>query len=96
LLLTLGELLLKAPLHEFKAFKEWVLTSQEEVEPSLSQILSQTHSLAKPFLNQLSHVFSKEIPHDLPPKRAIKHHIDLILGATLLTNRPIGCTLNKP
>ena len=85
-----------ASLYEVKGFKEWILTSLDEAELSLSQILSQTHSLAKPFLNQLSHVFSKEIPHDLPPKRAIKHHIDLILGATLLTNRPIGCTLNKP
>jgi len=27
------------------------------------------------------HVFPQDIPYGLPPKRAIEHHIDLILGA---------------
>jgi len=83
LLLSLGELFLKTSLHEFKAFKEWILSSQQEVKPFLSQTLSQTQPLAIPLLEQFSYVFPKEIPHGLPPKRTIEHHIDLIHGAIL-------------
>jgi len=59
--------------------KEWLLLSLEEVETSLAQI----HPLATSLLKQFSHVFLEDIPHDLPPKRTIQHHIDLIPGAIL-------------
>ena len=40
-----------------------------------------------PLLEQFSYVILEEIPHGLPPKRIIQHHIDVVPEAILL-NRP--------
>ena len=73
LVLTCSESLLKASHHEYKAFKEWILTSLEEA----------THPLSIALLKLYSHVFPEEIPSGLPPKRSIQHHINLVPGAIL-------------
>jgi len=67
MLLTLGEPFLKASQHKFKALGEWLLLSLEEIENPPSQ----THPFAISLLEQFSHVFPKDIPHGLPPKRTI-------------------------
>jgi len=82
LILTCSESLLKATHHEFKAFKEWILTSLEE-----SKTPYPTHPLAIALLKVYSHVFLEEIPPRLPPQRSIQHHIDLIPSA-ILPNKP--------
>jgi len=82
LILTCSEFLLKASHHEFKAFKEWILTSLEEAETP-----HPTHPLAIVLLKLYSHVFPEEILPGLPPKRSIQPHIDLIPGA-ILPNKP--------
>ena len=82
LLLTCSESLLKASHHEFKAFKEWILTTLEE-----SEAPHPTHPMAMELLTHFTHVFPDEIPSGLPPKRLIQHHIDLIPGA-VLPNKP--------
>ena len=78
LLLSLGEPVLKASQHEFKALKEWILQVQTEPETPLP-----SHPIAKVILSQFGHLFPNEIPTGLPPKRDIQHHIDLIPGAVL-------------
>jgi len=50
------------------------IPSQNGTKPPL-------HALASQLLQDFSHVFSKEIPSDLPPQISIQHHIDLIPGA---------------
>jgi len=80
--LTLGEPLLKASQHEFKASKEWILQVQDGPETPLP-----SHPIAKVILNQFSHLFPNELPSGLPPKRGIQHHIDLIPGS-ILPNKP--------
>ena len=82
LLLTCSEPLLKASLHEFKAFKAWILTSLEETENPYP-----THPMAIALLTKFVHVFLDEIPPGLPPNQSIQHHIDLIPGA-VLPNKP--------
>jgi len=82
LFLTFSKPLLKASYHEFKAFKYWIVTCQEEPETSISK-----HPLAVALLQTYAHVFPEEIPAGLPPKRDTQHHINLILGATL-ANKP--------
>ena len=57
LILTCSESLLKASHHEFKAFKEWILTSLEEAETP-----HPTHPLAIALLKLYSHVFPEEYP----------------------------------
>ena len=57
LFLTFGEPLLKASHHEFKALKEWILSSLEE-----SETLTPTHPMAIALLKLFSHVFPEEIP----------------------------------
>ena len=42
-----------------------------------------THPMAIALLKRFEHVFPDEIPPDLPPKRSIQHHIDLIPEAVL-------------
>ena len=37
----------------------------------------------EPLLQEFKNVFPKEIPHGLPPSRAIEHQIDLHPGASL-------------
>ena len=81
-LLTFSEALLKAENHEFKAFKEWILTTQDEPESLLP-----THPFAKTLIQKFCHLFPEEIPNGLPPKRDIQHHIDLIPGS-ILPNKP--------
>ena len=82
LLLACSEAAIKATLHEYKPFKEWILVSLEEAEPA-----QPLHHMAKTLLELYSHVFPEEIPPGLPPKRSIQHHIDLIPGA-VLPNKP--------
>ena len=82
MILTCSESLLKASHHEFKGFKEWILTSLEESETPYP-----THPMAVALLKLYGHVFPEEIPSGLPPKRSIHHHIDLIHGA-ILPNKP--------
>ena len=82
LVLACSESLLKASHHEYKTFKEWILTSLEEAETP-----HPTHPLAIALLKLYSHVFPEEIPSGLPPKRSIQHHIDLVPGA-ILPNKP--------
>ena len=81
-LLALNESVLKASQHEFKAFKEWILSIQEEPDNLLP-----THRVAKALLEKFCHLFPEEIPTGLPPKRDIQHHIDLIPGS-ILPNKP--------
>ena len=81
-LLALNESVLKASQHEFKAFKEWILSIQEEPDNLLP-----THPVAKALLEKFCHLFPEEIPTGLPPKRDIQHHIDLIPGS-ILPNKP--------
>jgi len=82
ILLACNEAAIKATLHEYKPFKEWILASLDEAEPT-----QPVHHKAKPLLKLFSHVFPEEIPPGLPPKRSIQHHIDLIPGA-VLPNKP--------
>jgi len=78
LFLTFSKPLPKAFYHEFKAFKEWIITFLDE-----SETATPTHPATIALLKQFSHVFLEEIPPGLPPKRFIQHHIDLILDAIL-------------
>jgi len=82
LLLSMSEPILKASPHEFKAFKEWILSIQDELASLLA-----AHPVAKALIQNFCPLFLKEIPMDLPPKRDIQHHIDLILGS-ILPNKP--------
>jgi len=82
-LLTLLESTLKAEQREFKAFKEMILFTPSQTNPSETPI----HPIAKQLLLEFSHVFLEDIPHDFTPKRAIQHHIDHIPGA-ILPNKP--------
>ena len=50
--LTFSEPLLKASYHEFRAFKDWILISQEEPETSPPK-----HPLAVALLQTYAHVF---------------------------------------
>jgi len=79
LLLTVSELLLKASQPEFKAFKEWILSMQEEPRTPLP-----THLVAKTLIQNFCHLFPKEIPMGFHPKRDIQHHNNLILGSSYL------------
>jgi len=54
LLFACSEHLLKAPCHDFRAFREWILTSQEESEFPLP-----SHPRAKSLLKRFSHIFPK-------------------------------------
>jgi len=78
MLFAYSEPFLKASYHEFRAFKEWILATQEE-----SKSLLPDHSIAKSLLKWFSHVFPEEIPSGLPPKRDLQHHINLIPGSVL-------------
>jgi len=81
-LLTFSETLLKASIHEFEAFKEWILTIQDEAESPMP-----TYPIAKSLIQAFCHLFPEEIPMGLPPKRDIQHHTDLISGS-ILPNKP--------
>jgi len=81
LFVTCSEPLLKASLHEFRDFKEWILTSLEE-----SKTPYPTHPMAIALLDLFSHVFPDEVPPGLPPKRSIQY-IDLLPGA-ISPNKP--------
>jgi len=76
LLLTFSEPLLRATHHEFRAFKEWILTVQDEYDSSPLK-----HPLVVTLFQTYAHVFPKEIPTGLSPKHDIQHHIDLIREA---------------
>jgi len=54
--------LLHSQLHEFDAFKEWILLGQEPAE-----VRDSSHPLLTHLIKAFSHVFSQEIPHGLPP-----------------------------
>jgi len=83
LFLSFSEPLLRASHHEFRAFRDWILTNLDEPETT-----SLKHPLAMALLQTFPHVFPDEIPAILPPKRDIQHHIDLIHGAVIQTNQP--------
>jgi len=74
--LSMCKPILKASQHEFKAFKEWILSMQYEQES-----LMPTHPIARTLIENFCHLFPKEIPTGLSPKRDIQHHIDLIPSA---------------
>ena len=78
LFLTFSEPPLKASHHEFRTFKDWILTNQGEPE-----ITSPKHPLAMALLQTYGRVFPDEITAGLPAKRDIQHHIDLSPGAVL-------------
>ena len=63
MLFSCSEPLLKASYHEFRAFREWILATQQEYESPLPD-----HSIAKSLLKRFSNVFPKEIPFRLPQK----------------------------
>ena len=64
LFLTFSEPLLKASHHEFRSFEDWILTSQDEPETTLTK-----HPFAVTLLQTYAHLFPDEIPVSLPPKR---------------------------
>ena len=73
-LLTFLEPTLKGEPSEFKDLKEMTLHC-----PALdTQTRTASHPLAKPILQESSHVFLNDIPHDIPPKITPQHHLDLI------------------
>ncbi|XP_019451839.1 PREDICTED: uncharacterized protein LOC109353938 [Lupinus angustifolius] len=61
-------------------YKSFCLSSTAAEKATMPQFL-------KDFLDEFNDVFPKEVSNGLPPLRGIKHHIDLIPGASLL-NRP--------
>ena len=72
--LTFLEPTLKAEPSEFTDLKEMILH-----RPALdTQNRTPSHPLAKPILQESSHVFLKDIPHDIPPKITPQPHLDLI------------------
>jgi len=78
----MSEPILKASQHEFKAFKEWIQSMQDEPERAMP-----THPIARTLIDNFSHLFHKEIPMGLPPKRDSQHPIDLI-PSSILPNKP--------
>jgi len=70
---------LKTKPSEFKDLKEMILYT-----PTLdTQTETPLHPLAKPLLQESSHVIPKDIHHSLTPKRIVQHHINLIPRAIL-------------
>jgi len=61
-----SEPILKDFLHEFKAFAEWILSMQDEPESLMA-----TYPIARTLIENFCHLFPKEIPTGLPPKRDI-------------------------
>jgi len=84
-LLTCSEPLLKAYHHEFKAFREWILTSLEETETPYP-----THPMAVALLAKFIHVFPKEIPPGLPLSVLFNTTSISFLEPSYPINRPIG------
>jgi len=80
--------LLKSRMNEFEPYKEGIFLGQE-----LILGMASTPSLIKRLLHTFKHVFPKEIPHGLPPKRSIQHKIDLITCSTL-PNKPLAYRMN--
>jgi len=70
--------LLHSQLHEFCAYKEWILLSQQSIEAKDS-----SHPFLVPISKAFELVSPSEAPHGLPPERSIKHKIDIIPSATL-------------
>ena len=66
LFLTISEPLLRDAQHEFRSFRDWILTNLDEPEKTLPN-----HPLAVSLLQVYTHVFPDEIPAGLPPKRDI-------------------------
>jgi len=71
--------LLHSQLHEFEAYKEWILLGQEPIEAK-----EFSHHLLISLLKAFKHVLSSKVPHALPPKRSIQHKIDVVPSSTLL------------
>jgi len=64
--LSMNEAILKSSQYEFKAFKEWILSMQDEPES-----LMPAHPIATTLIEYFCHLFPEEIPTGLPPKRDI-------------------------
>ena len=58
------------------------------VENGMDQLTYYEQRLLDSLLNEFLDVFPKELPHGLPPKRNIDHHIDLIPGTSLVSIPP--------
>src|SRR5688572_19543923 len=71
--------LLKADQHEFYEQKELILANlqEEQASPTIE------HPRLAPLMRRFGHLFPKDMPHGLPPRRDIEHKIDLVPGATL-------------
>jgi len=78
----MSEPILKASQHEFKAFKEWILSIQDKPESLLP-----SHPIARTLIENFCHLFLEQIPTNLPPNRDIQHHINLVPGS-ILPNKP--------
>jgi len=70
LFLTFGAPLHKASYHEFKAFKEWILTSLDE-----SETPSPSHPLAIALLEPCSYLFLGHRPRATSKKIHLRPHI---------------------
>ena len=81
-LLSFLKLTLKAEQREFKAPKELIL----HVRSQDPQTKTPSHPLAKQLLQEFSPVFLEDMPHSLPLKTTLQHHIDLIPGAIYPTS----------
>jgi len=77
-LLYMTEPILEASQHESKAFKEWILSMQEEPESSLP-----THPIARTLIENFCHLFPKEIPMGLPLKREMLFHVPSYLTSSI-------------
>jgi len=69
--------------HEHTTRKEMILHTPSQV----IQAENPPHPLATQLVRTFTHIFPEELPSDLPPPRAIQHHIDLISEA-ILPNKP--------
>ena len=61
--------------------------TQKRESDNSNQLTIYVSPSVQPLLQEFKDVFSKEIPHGLPPSRSIEHQVDLLLEASL-PNKP--------